>query len=96
MKWIIPVAQEIAGMTLAIDSSDPATILAGLEVYDMTESRPAINSVNLEEGRHEFIGLAKDHKPLLLLSQKIYHWRRKSNFAVWRVIVLLMLGTKYS
>jgi len=65
MKWIVPVAQEIAGVTLAIDSSDPATILAGLEVYDMTKSRPAINSVNLEEGRHEFIGLAKDHNALL-------------------------------
>ena len=65
MKWIIPVAQDIAGVSLAIDSSDPATILAGLEVYDMTESRPAINSVNLEEGRHEFIGLAKDHNALL-------------------------------
>jgi len=29
MKWIIPVVQEIAGMTLAMDSSDPATDLGG-------------------------------------------------------------------
>ncbi len=46
-------------------STDPGTIAAGLEVYDTTKSRPAINSVNLEEGRHEFIGLAKDHNALL-------------------------------
>ena len=65
IRWIIPLAQEIAGVSLAIDSSDPGTIAAGLEVYDTTKSRPAINSVNLEEGRHEFIGLAKDHNALL-------------------------------
>ncbi len=65
MKWIVPLAQDIAGVTLAIDSSDPGTIAAGLEVYDKTKSRPAINSVNLEAGRQDFIGLAKDHNALL-------------------------------
>ena len=65
MRWIIPVAQEMAGVSLAIDSSDPATIAVGLEVYDKSKSRPAINSVNLEEGRGDLIELAKDHDALL-------------------------------
>ncbi len=65
MRWIIPVAQEITDLTLAIDSSDPNTIAAGLEVYDKSKSRPAVNSVNLEEGRQQLIGLAKDHDALL-------------------------------
>ncbi len=65
MRWIIPVAQNITGLTLAVDSSDPATVAAGLEVYDSSISRPAINSVNLEEGRQVLIGLAKDHDALL-------------------------------
>jgi 5-methyltetrahydrofolate corrinoid/iron sulfur protein methyltransferase len=65
MRWIIPLAQDLAGVPLAIDSSDPGTIAAGLEVYDKAKGRPAINSVNLEEGRQDFIGLAKDHNALL-------------------------------
>ncbi|MDG2205179.1 MAG: dihydropteroate synthase [Alphaproteobacteria bacterium] len=65
MRWVIPLAQEMAETPLAIDSSDPGTIVAGLEVYDRSKSRPAINSVNLEEGRGDLIGLAKDHDAML-------------------------------
>jgi 5-methyltetrahydrofolate--homocysteine methyltransferase len=65
MQWIIPVAQEITELTLAVDSSDPKTIVAGLEVYDKSKSRPAINSVNLEDGRAQLIDLAKEHDALL-------------------------------
>ncbi len=65
MRWIIPVVQRIADVTFAVDSSDPKTIIAGLEVYDRSKSRPAINSVNLEEGRQELIPLAKEHHALL-------------------------------
>ncbi len=65
MQWIIPVVQEITDLTLAIDSSDPKTVAAGLEVYDSSKSRPAVNSVNLEDGRQDLIGLAKDHNALL-------------------------------
>lgn len=65
MRWIIPVVQKIADVTYAIDSSDPVTIVAGLEVYDRSKSRPAINSVNLEDGRQELIPLAKEHDALL-------------------------------
>lgn len=65
MQWIIPVAQEITELTLAVDSSDPNTVIAGLEVYDKSKSRPAINSVNLEEGRGQLIDLAKEHDALL-------------------------------
>jgi 5-methyltetrahydrofolate--homocysteine methyltransferase len=65
MQWIIPVAQEITDLTLAVDSSDPKTIVAGLEAYDKSKSRPAINSVNLEDGRAQLIDLAKEHDALL-------------------------------
>ena len=65
MQWIIPVAQDITELTLAVDSSDPNTISAGLEVYDKAKSRPAVNSVNLEDGRKQLIGLAKDHDAML-------------------------------
>ena len=53
-------------VTFAIDSSDPITITAGLEVYDCTKSQPAINSVNLERGREVLIPLAKKYDALLL------------------------------
>ena len=65
MRWIIPVVQEIADVTYAVDSSDPKTIVAGLDVYDRKKSRPAINSVNLEEGRQDLIPLAKEYGTLL-------------------------------
>jgi len=65
MQWIIPVAQKITDLTLAVDSSDPKTVAAGLEAYDKSKSRPAINSVNLEEGRGQLIELAKEHDALL-------------------------------
>ena len=65
MRWIIPVVQEMTDLPLAIDSSDPKTIEAGLAVYDHGHSRPAINSVNLEEGRGDLIAMAADHNALL-------------------------------
>lgn len=65
MRWLVPVAQSITDLTLSIDSSDPDTIIAGLEVYDLGKSRPAINSVNLEEGRQVLIGLARKYNALV-------------------------------
>jgi 5-methyltetrahydrofolate--homocysteine methyltransferase len=65
MRWLIPVAQSVTDLTLSIDSSDPNTVMAGLEVYDLNKSRPAINSVNLEEGRQVLIGLAKKYHALV-------------------------------
>jgi len=66
MRWIIPVVQKMADVTFAVDSSDPDTIIAGLEVYDCSKSRPAINSVNLEVGRDVLIPMAKKYDALLL------------------------------
>ena len=66
MRWIIPIVQKMADVTFAVDSSDPITIAAGLEVYDCTKSQPAINSVNLERGREVLIPLAKKYDALLL------------------------------
>ena len=65
MRWVIPVVQNMTDLTLAIDSSDPKTIEAGLAVYDRDKNRPAINSVNLEEGRQDLITLAREFNALL-------------------------------
>lgn len=65
MEWLVPVAQSLADVTFSIDSSDPDTIVAALKVYDGGKSRPAINSVNLEEGRQALIPLAAKHNALL-------------------------------
>lgn len=60
MRWIVKTAQSISDTSFAIDSSDPETIQAGLEVYDRSKGRPAINSVSLEPGRDVLIQLGKD------------------------------------
>lgn len=61
MRWIVRTAQKICpDATFAVDSSDPETLKAGLEVYDMSLSRPAINSVNLEPGRDKVIDIGKE------------------------------------
>ncbi|NQU62231.1 MAG: dihydropteroate synthase [Rhodospirillales bacterium] len=60
MQWTIKTIQSITDAPLAIDSSDSNTIQAGLDVYDRNKSRPAINSVNLEEPRLPLIKMAKD------------------------------------
>ncbi|MFS8086011.1 MAG: dihydropteroate synthase, partial [Acidobacteriota bacterium] len=65
MAWLVPVAQNITDAIIAIDSSDPETIMAGLRAHDGSRSRPAINSVNLEEGRQDLIKEAKSRNALL-------------------------------
>jgi len=61
MRWIVKTAQEICpDVSYAIDSSDPETIKHGLDVYDMSLSRPAINSVSLEPGRDVVIDIGKE------------------------------------
>jgi len=65
MEWMVPTAQSVTDAVIAIDSSDPDTILAGLKVHDGSKSRPAINSVNLEEGRQALIPAARRHNALL-------------------------------
>lgn len=65
MRWLLPEIQKMTDKTLAIDSSDPDTLLVGLKIYDHSISRPAINSVNLEPGRDTMIPLAKEYNALL-------------------------------
>ena len=66
MRWIVKTAQEICpDVSYAIDSSDPNTIQAGLDVYDMSLSRPAINSVSLEPGRDVVIDIGKEAGALI-------------------------------
>lgn len=61
MRWIVRKAQSICPhVAYAIDSSDPETLRAGLGVYDMSLSRPAINSVSLEPGRDVVIDIGKE------------------------------------
>lgn len=65
MAWLVKTAQGITDSVLAIDSSDPATIRAGLEAHDSTKGRPAINSVNLEAGRQVLVDMAKERNAIL-------------------------------
>ena len=65
MQWLVKTAQSISSASFAIDSSDPKTIVAGLEVYDRSKSRPAINSVSLEPGRDVLIQVGKDEGCLI-------------------------------
>jgi len=65
IKWLVKTAQSVTNAVVAIDSSDSKTIYAGLEVHDSSKSRPAVNSFNLEPGRQELVGMAKDRKALL-------------------------------
>lgn len=61
MRWIVKTAQKICPeISFAVDSSDPETIKSGLDVYDMSLSRPAINSVSLEPGRDVVIDIGKE------------------------------------
>ena len=65
MAWLVKTAQGITDSILSIDSSDPATIRAGLEAHDSSKSRPAINSVNLEAGRQVLVEMAKERNAIL-------------------------------
>ena len=65
MATLVKTAQSITDSVLAIDSSDPATIRAGLEAHDSKKGRPAINSVNLEPGRQVLVDMAKERNAIL-------------------------------
>jgi 5-methyltetrahydrofolate--homocysteine methyltransferase len=65
IAWLVPFAQKVTSAVIAIDSSDPETIMVGLRAHDRTRSRPAINSVNLEEGRQDLIKEARARNALL-------------------------------
>ena len=65
LQWLVRTAQAITTLVLAIDSSDSATIEAGLQVYDSSKSRIAINSFNLEAGREGLVEMAKKSSALL-------------------------------
>ena len=67
-EWIrklVPLAQSITDLPVAIDSSDSNTIAAGLEAHDDSKNRPVINSVNLEEGRQVLIDMARERNAIL-------------------------------
>lgn len=66
MRWLVKTAQSITSSIVAIDSSDSKTIHAGLEAHDSSKSRPAINSVNLEEGRQVLVEMASAKNAILL------------------------------
>lgn len=68
MRSAVKTMQSFTNMPLALDSSDSDTILAGLEVYDRDKSRPAINSLNLEEPRLPLIQMAKDMDAYLFVN----------------------------
>lgn len=65
IRWLVKAAQAITSATVAIDSSDSATVVAGLDAHDGSRGRPAINSFNLEEGREGLVELAKERNAIL-------------------------------
>ena len=65
IKWTVQTAQKITDKIVSIDSSDSMTIYAGLEAHDGSQTRPAINSFNLEDGRQDLVPMAKEHNALL-------------------------------
>ena len=65
IRWLVKTAQGITDSILDIDSSDPETIRAGLEAHDASKGRPAINSVNLEDGRQVLVEMAKERNAIL-------------------------------
>jgi 5-methyltetrahydrofolate--homocysteine methyltransferase len=65
IRWLVQTAQGITDSILAIDSSDPETIRAGLEAHDSSKGRPAINSVNLEDGRQVLVEMARERNAIL-------------------------------
>jgi 5-methyltetrahydrofolate--homocysteine methyltransferase len=65
MRWVVQTVQSMTDAVVSIDSSDPLTIEAGLRVHDPKKSRPFINSVNLEEGRHVLHAMAREYKAYL-------------------------------
>jgi cobalamin-dependent methionine synthase I len=65
MQWLVKTAQSVTNTIVSIDSSDAETIRAGLDAHNSGQSRPAINSFNLEEGRQGLVDMAKDRKAIL-------------------------------
>lgn len=65
MRWIVTTVQGMTDAIVSIDSSDPLTVEAGLKVHDPKKSRPLINSVNLEDGRHVLHAMAKEYNAYL-------------------------------
>lgn len=65
IRWLVRTAQGITDSIVSIDSSDPETIRAGLEAHDSAKGRPAINSVNLEDGRQVLVEMARDRNAIL-------------------------------
>ncbi len=66
MRWLVQTVQKHVPVPLMIDSSDPATIRAGLEEVDWSIGRPIINSINLEEARLPMLPIAQETNARLL------------------------------
>ena len=66
MRWLVKTMQEKIPVRYSIDSSDPDTIEAGLEVYDQSKGRALLNSTNLEENRKKVMELAKKYNCQIL------------------------------
>jgi len=67
MRWVVKVVQEVSDKPLSIDSSEVATLRAGLEAYDASKAGPAmLNSASLE--RLDVLTLAKEYGcPVILM-----------------------------
>ena len=89
-EWIrklVPLAQSITDLPVAIDSSDSNTIAAGLEAHDGSKNRPVINSVNLEEGRQVLIDMARERNAILFANASGRTGCRKTTRNAWTTCV---------
>ncbi len=63
MRWVVGIVEEVTSgkVPLAIDSSSPKTIIAGVEKLKI-KNNSYINSITLDESRHkELLPIAKDY-----------------------------------
>jgi len=64
MQWAVNIIKEVSNKPLAIDTSSPAVLAAGLQVHG---PGAMINSISAEEGRLEdFMKLAQEHDCLAI------------------------------
>ena len=65
LEWLVRAVQSMTDAVISIDSSDAATLEAGLKAHDPTKSRPFINSVTLEDGRDALHAMAREYNAYL-------------------------------
>ncbi|MFH1335961.1 MAG: dihydropteroate synthase, partial [Candidatus Zixiibacteriota bacterium] len=53
MEWMVKIVEEVSGLPLSLDTTNPVAMEAGLKV--VTKARPIINSISLQPERMEIM-----------------------------------------